>query len=294
MSFYLGCAVWSYKGWLGKFYPPKTATKDFLSCYSQRFTTVEGNTTFYAVPEPSILEQWKAKTPSTFKFCLKFPQTVTHQGALFPRLSEAFQFLNRVRLLGDRLGCVFVQLPPSYDATYWQDLTVFCDNIAQQSIPIALEVRHLDWFNAPHYLQLNQFLQSLNIARVLLDTRSIYNVPDDPQVSTERRKPNVPLFFSTTADFTLIRYISHPQQVYNETYFLDWVNQIDQWIKEQKTIYFMVHCPIEDHSPFIARYFQQKLENKGIKIAPLPWNQLPPSPQQLSLFGEIFRNNPIG
>ncbi|MGK7947197.1 MAG: DUF72 domain-containing protein, partial [Microcystaceae cyanobacterium] len=49
MTFYLGCAVWSYEGWLGSFYPTKTPKKDFLSLYSQRLTAVEGNTTFYAV-----------------------------------------------------------------------------------------------------------------------------------------------------------------------------------------------------------------------------------------------------
>ncbi|NER92987.1 MAG: DUF72 domain-containing protein, partial [Symploca sp. SIO1B1] len=50
MSFFLGCAVWAYKGWIGEFYPPGSKAGEFLSLYCQRFTTVEGNTTFYSVP----------------------------------------------------------------------------------------------------------------------------------------------------------------------------------------------------------------------------------------------------
>ena len=50
MNFFIGCAVWAYKGWVGELYPQGTRTADFLNLYSRRFTTVEGNTTFYAVP----------------------------------------------------------------------------------------------------------------------------------------------------------------------------------------------------------------------------------------------------
>ena len=47
-NFYIGCAVWGYKDWLGDLFPLGSKQGDFLSLYSRRLTTVEGNTTFYA------------------------------------------------------------------------------------------------------------------------------------------------------------------------------------------------------------------------------------------------------
>jgi uncharacterized protein YecE (DUF72 family) len=48
IGFHLGCAVWGYKDWVGDLFPPGSKSGDFLSLYSRRLTTVEGNTTFYA------------------------------------------------------------------------------------------------------------------------------------------------------------------------------------------------------------------------------------------------------
>ena len=80
MNFRIGCAVWSYKGWVGDFYPPKSRSSEFLRLYSEVFSTVEGNTTFYAIPNQDTLKRWIAETPPSFKFCLKLPKQLTHQG----------------------------------------------------------------------------------------------------------------------------------------------------------------------------------------------------------------------
>jgi uncharacterized protein YecE (DUF72 family) len=45
--FYIGCAIWGYKDWVGDLFPPGSKSADFLALYSRRLTTVEGNTTFY-------------------------------------------------------------------------------------------------------------------------------------------------------------------------------------------------------------------------------------------------------
>ncbi|WP_345343292.1 DUF72 domain-containing protein [Candidatus Villigracilis affinis] len=68
MSLYLGCPVWSFKGWVGNFYPKGTKSTDFLREYARRLTTIEGNTTFYAVPAPKTIEAWAEQTPETFRF----------------------------------------------------------------------------------------------------------------------------------------------------------------------------------------------------------------------------------
>jgi uncharacterized protein YecE (DUF72 family) len=74
---------------VGNLYPPKSQPRDFLNLYSRRFTTVEGNTTFYAIPSAQTIEKWVEQTPPGFKFCPKLHRQITHQGLLTPRISEA-------------------------------------------------------------------------------------------------------------------------------------------------------------------------------------------------------------
>ncbi|MFB8787738.1 MAG: DUF72 domain-containing protein [Potamolinea sp.] len=66
MSFLIGCAVWGHKSWVGELYPKKTKAADFLKLYSQRFTTVEGNTTFYAVPDAETVKHWVSQMQPGF------------------------------------------------------------------------------------------------------------------------------------------------------------------------------------------------------------------------------------
>lgn len=286
MNFHLGCAVWSYKGWIGDFYPPKSPSHEFLSLYSQRFTAVEGNTTFYAVPDEATLTRWVKQTPSGFEFCPKFPKTVTHTGSLADSISDALSFLERIQTLEKRLGTVFAQLPPTYSPQYLDDLSQFLQALPYRNIRLAVEVRHQDWFKKPYENQLNKLLEQLGIARVILDTRPIYNCPDDPQAKSSRRKPNVLVHPCVTANFSLIRFISHPQQQYNQDYLEEWVKQVNHWLRQGTEIYFFVHCPQEERSPHTARYFQHRLESEGINIPALPWNTLTfdIAPQQLRLF----------
>ena len=283
MNFYLGCAIWSYKDWVGNLYPPKSQPKDFLNLYSRRFTTVEGNTTFYAIPSESTINKWVEQTPSGFKFCPKLHRQITHQGLLTPRIPNALSFLERMSGLGDRLGTVFIQLPPSYSSEYFADLTEFLTACSQSNISLALEVRHLDWFDRDCD-RLNSLLTKLNIARVLLDTRPIYNCPDDPQVGSPRKKPKLPLQLVVLGDTAFVRFISHPDTQYNRTYLQQWASQLDRWLNEGKTVYFFVHCPQEVRSPDTAKYFYSLLQADSGDLPALPWNNLDSHPTQLSLF----------
>ena len=284
MNFYLGCAVWSYKAWVGNLYPPKSRPQDFLHLYSRRFTTVEGNTTFYAVPPTTTVHKWYNQTPPGFKFCPKFPRTVTHQGLLQPQITAAKNFLSRMSALGDRLGTLFIQLSPSYSPEQFSDLQHFLIACSESNYSLALEVRHLGWFEPDTGDRLNEMLTALNIARVLLDTRPIYNAPDDPQRHSTRRKPQVPLQPTVTGNTAFVRFISHPEREYNESYLRSWIPQIETWLRQKKQIYFFVHCPLEERSPNTACYFQSLLEQEGVPVPTLPWNNLDPIPTQLNLF----------
>lgn len=283
VKFLLGCAVWSYKDWVGDFYPPGSRPNEFLSLYSRRFPTVEGNTTFYAVPDRKTVDRWASQTPENFEFCPKLPREITHGGSLISAIPAASNFRDRMNGLGGNLGPIFAQLPPTYGPTQWEDLQEFLQ-AWPRDIPLALEVRHPDWFEEKNAETLNDLLQNLGVGRVLLDSRPVYLEGDDPQARSHRKKPDLPVQFSVTASFCLIRFISHPQLSLNQPFLESWIPKIDEYLKKGIRVYFFVHCPEEVRSPHTARHFQSLLEQHRVPVPPLPWNTLEQPPIQLSLW----------
>lgn len=289
--FYLGCAVWAYKGWVGDFYPKSAKSGKYLELYSQRFQAVEGNTTFYLIPDRSMLLRWQQQTPSDFRFCLKLPREFSHAGLLSPHLPGATNFLELVKCLGDRLANVFVQLPPTYSPRNLADLQNFLGELVKVGIPLGLEVRHPGWFSGPFDLELENLLRSLNVARVILDSRPVYHPSFLEQnhnlnQNLACRKPDLPLSLSVTADAILVRVVSHPDPSLNQYFWRFWASQIQAWLSLGKTIYFFVHCPQEERSPHNARHFYSFLQAEISTLPPLPWDNLSQdsSPEQLQLF----------
>jgi uncharacterized protein YecE (DUF72 family) len=285
MPMSIGCAVWSYPGWVGEVYPPKTPAKDYLRIYSNHFPAVEGNTTFYAIPDRATIDRWIAQTPPGFKFCLKFPRAITHNGSLEPYLPAAQAFIVQMQALGDRLGVLFIQLPPNYaPSARFTDLTAFLTGLICRDVSIALEVRHLDWFKSPHREQLNELLHKLGIGRVILDSRPIYEATTDEKIAFECKKPRVPIELSLTAPFSLIRYISHPILSANQVWLEGWTSQLQSWVSCCNQLYMFVHCPIEARSPINARYLHEIFTQSGIALDPLPPPFIDDAPVQLKLF----------
>lgn len=284
-QFFLGCALWGYKEWVGDLFPPGSQSRDFLSLYSRRLTTVEGNTIFYALPDRATQQRWVEQTPAGFHICPKLPKSITHVGLLEPMIPAIATFLEHIAPLRDRTGPFFAQLPPSYNPALLADLTAFLKAWPHDQAELALEVRHSDWFKSPYRKQLNQVLADLGIGRVLLDTRPVYECDDNPQQFSQRRKPAVPLQPVVTAPFSLVRYISHPEFDRNREYLAAWVDWIAAQLQQGTRIYFFAHCPVEAQSPAIARYLQAELERKAVPVPPLPWNQVEAeTPTQLSLW----------
>src|SRR5258706_4523326 len=89
VNLFLGCPIWSFKGWVGNFYPKGTKPADFLREYAQRLTTIEGNTTFYAIPAPKTIESWIEHTPERLRFCRKLPKRISPNGKLLEYADRA-------------------------------------------------------------------------------------------------------------------------------------------------------------------------------------------------------------
>ena len=78
MHIQAGTSGYSYKGWVGPFYPSKTAPADMLAFYAGQLPTVEINNTFYRLPKTSVLENWASQVPDGFRFTIKASRRITH------------------------------------------------------------------------------------------------------------------------------------------------------------------------------------------------------------------------
>jgi uncharacterized protein YecE (DUF72 family) len=149
----IGCQGWNYSDWTTKadgetvFYPRGTRSNEMLGLYAQIFQTIEVDSTFYAIPASSAVENWYKKTPEDFTFSLKMPQQITHEYNLrepsFPMMEE---FCGRVRLLKEKLGAVLIQLPPNFEASK-ENAKALREFLAElpRDIRFAVEFRNRDW-----------------------------------------------------------------------------------------------------------------------------------------------------
>jgi uncharacterized protein YecE (DUF72 family) len=281
MNFYIGCPIWSFKGWVGNFYPEGTKPSEFLREYTRRLTTVEGNTTFYAVPAQKTLDGWIEEMLPTFRFCPKVPKMISHEGKLMENLERAREFIRIMKQLGTRLGPMFLQLPPRYSPKLLGDLQAFLA-VWPPEVRLAVEVRHLDWFDAPHDEALNQLLSEHNMARVTIDTRPIRDLAGDDILAgsvyqslleARERKPDVPVIPKRTADFIFVRYIGHPEIEVNDPYLKGWGEYFISQLQEEADVYMFCHSPNNMAAPWLARKIYAQVREE-VMLPPLPWEEV--------------------
>jgi uncharacterized protein YecE (DUF72 family) len=164
-NLYLGTIGWSYNFWKGKFYPNKTASKDYLAYYATQFNSVEVDSTFYRYPTKKTVENWKQQTPENFRFSLKFPQIITHVKKLKDCQFETGVFLDRISLLGEKLGVLLLQFPPDFGVERLPDLESFLQKLPSQHI-YAVEIRNKSWLNKTFF----SVLQKSKIALAWADS----------------------------------------------------------------------------------------------------------------------------
>ena len=149
----VGCSGWSYEDWVGPFYPKEAKPKDYLRLYSSVFDSVEIDSSFYRIPNQSMVAQWKKNTPENFVFCPKFPKKITHEYKLENVSSSLGFFYKTLAGLDAKLGPLVVQLPPSfkYDKGY-PVLEKFLSSEAKtKAFRHAIEFRHKSWFREDVY-----------------------------------------------------------------------------------------------------------------------------------------------
>ena len=82
MKLHVGCAMWTYVPWQGRYLPHPLSPRERLSTYATWCNAVEGNTTFYAIPALDTVKSWAGQTGPDFRLVLKLPKVITHERRL--------------------------------------------------------------------------------------------------------------------------------------------------------------------------------------------------------------------
>lgn len=146
---YIGTSGFSYAEWKGSFYPRDLSSDGYLSFYARHFPTTEINNTFYRTPSPKVTAAWAEQVPEEFRFTLKLTQKITHKKRIRDVDEEMTWFFRGAEPLGEKLGCVLVQLPPWFRKDL-ELLEAFLGDYGDRA-PLALEFRHASWFEEDTY-----------------------------------------------------------------------------------------------------------------------------------------------
>ncbi len=212
----IGTSGWHYKHWRGSVYPAELPPAEMLAWYAQHFSTVEINNTFYRLPTEDALLRWRQIAPSGFTFSVKASRFITHLKRLREPHDPIELFFSRVELLGDRLGPILFQLPPSWPLNF-ERLEQFLPALPAKH-RYAFEFRDQSWYTPETYSLLGRH----NVAMCLHDWRGM------------------PWPGELTADFAYIR-LHGPSGTYQGNYtpglLRSWANRIQQWQNQLADIF---------------------------------------------------------
>jgi uncharacterized protein YecE (DUF72 family) len=175
---------------------------------------------------------------------------------------------------------MFLQLPPRYSPNLLDDLREFLEAWPAEA-RLGVEVRHLDWFEAPHHETLNDLLSARRMARVVIDTRPIRSLDGDKilkgsiyqtLLEARARKPDVPVLPASTTDFTFTRYIGHPQLEVNRPFLDEWAGHLVSQLQAGWDAYVFCHSPENITAPWLCRELYRRVA-QVVPIAPLPWDK---------------------
>ena len=158
----VGCAGWSLGS---KDFAAFPAEGSHLERYAAVFPAVEINSSFYRPHKPETYARWAASVPEHFRFAVKVPRAITHDARLRDVDALLDQFQGEVGMLGDKLGCLLIQLPPRFGFDDVLAHAFFGQVRERFDCSIAFEARHASWFSEAA----TATLRECGIVRVIAD-----------------------------------------------------------------------------------------------------------------------------
>jgi uncharacterized protein YecE (DUF72 family) len=223
--------------------------KAWLEHYAARFRVVEVNNAFYRLPEASTFEAWAARTPPDFIVGVKVSRYLTHIKRLKDPSEPVARFMERASHLGDKLGPVLVQLPP----TLGRDLGALDETLRlfPTSVRVAVEFRHDSWFADETYA----LLAERNAALCLAD-------------SPHRHTP-----VHRTADWGYVRFHegrATPHPCYGRSALDTWAKRIAELWGDEHDVYAFFNNDPEGCAVRDARVFAGSARRAGLSPTRVP------------------------
>lgn len=285
----VGCAMWAHQPWVGRYLSPGRKGEE-LAEYATWCNAVEGNTTFYAEPAASTVARWAAQAPSDFRFAFKVPRTVTHDRRLRAEAHrDVAGFLRAISPLGERVGPVQLQLPPSFGPDSVETLARFVAGLPT-SHRWVVELRHPAFFDGGiTHRRVDDVLHRSGIGRVVLDTRPLYAEPATSEAAAEERrtKPGLPVVTNLVGDEPVVRVIGGDDVEANFAGLTTWLPEVTGWLDEGRRPFVFAHQPRNLFSPSLARRFHDAVRELRSDLAPLP------EPVTVADAGEVTGQAPL-
>jgi uncharacterized protein YecE (DUF72 family) len=146
-------------------FPEVHRQKSRLSYYATLFNSIEVNSSFYRVPMPVTFTKWSHQVPDDFQFTVKLWRDVTHARGFVFNPADITAFMKAAANLGDKKGCLLIQLPPGIVWNKLDQLQRLLDEVRMSEAGpdwrLAVEFRHRSWYREETYRLLNAFQATL-------------------------------------------------------------------------------------------------------------------------------------
>lgn len=282
MKLHVGCAMWSYGPWQGRFLPPSLPPRDRLRAYATWCNAVEGNTTFYATPAQDTVRSWAEQTSPDFRLVLKLPRPITHERYLTGCGDVLGAFLSAIEPLGERIHTLWIQLPPSFSPGDLGALAGFLRQVPQ-GYRYGVEVRHRAFFDEPRPArQLERLLGSAGAEWVPFDTTVLFT--GAPVSAAEReawtKKPRLPRRTRALTSDPVVRYLGRDDPALTVAGWQDWADVTAGWLREGRSPTVFIHTPDNVDALDLARRFHDDVRIRLPEVDPLP-EPMPAGPPTL-------------
>jgi len=201
----IGCAGWSLAASVASRFP---AHGSHLERYAQVFSCVEINSSFYRSHRPDTYVRWAASVPDDFRFSVKLPRAITHEARLAGVEPALQSFLNEIAGLGDKLGYLLVQLPPSLALDVALATRCFAALRAQSPAALAVEPRHASWFTT----EAVALLQHAGVTRVQAHPAAVTEAVSMPEPPAYIRLHGAPRMYYSPYEPAFIEAVGRRMQ----------------------------------------------------------------------------------
>jgi uncharacterized protein YecE (DUF72 family) len=272
MKLHVGCAMWSYGPWQGRYLPASLPARERLRAYATWCNAVEGNTTFYATPALDTVRSWAGQTAPDFRFVLKLPRSITHERRLADAGLPLRAFLSAIEPLGQRAHALWIQLPPSFSPADLGALTGFLNRLPSEH-RYCVEVRHPAFFEDPRSeRQLERVLTDVSAEWVTFDTTVLFGGPpvSDAEREAWTNKPRLPRRSRALTGYPVVRYIGRDDAARTVAGWQPWLDAVAGWLLEGRSPTVFIHTPDNAGALELARKFHDDVRARVPEVEALP------------------------